>query len=198
MGTPAYTRLENDERRRRLLELGTRLFTEHAYEEISMARIAREAGVSKALLYHYFPSKRQLHGHARAVDEALRMRVRARSSAAAERQALATALDGAWPGYKDNATAYAKLFRSASGRARGARAGRGRARGDGRADPRRPRRRGTTPAREPRSTAGCGSWTGRAWTRSPTAVLSHAELHGLLLGTLAGALVAAGVTLPDA
>jgi len=57
MAEPAYTRLQNDERRRRLLELGERLFTEHAYGELSMARIAREAGISKALLYHYFPSK---------------------------------------------------------------------------------------------------------------------------------------------
>ena len=57
MGTPAYTRLDVDERRRRLLELGTELFARHGYEELSMARIAREAGISKALLYHYFPSK---------------------------------------------------------------------------------------------------------------------------------------------
>src|SRR3954454_283053 len=55
--SPAYTRLENGERRRRLLELGADLFTRHAYDEISMAQIAREAGISKALLYHYFPSK---------------------------------------------------------------------------------------------------------------------------------------------
>jgi len=60
VSTRAYTRLENDERRRRLLELGAQLFTRHAYDEISMAQIAREAGISKALLYHYFPSKRQL------------------------------------------------------------------------------------------------------------------------------------------
>ena len=53
----AYTRLDVDERRRRLLELGTELFARHGYEELSMARIAREAGISKALLYHYFPSK---------------------------------------------------------------------------------------------------------------------------------------------
>jgi AcrR family transcriptional regulator len=59
MSTPAYTRLENDERRRRLVELGERLFTEHSFDEISMAQIAREAGVSKALLYHYFPSKQE-------------------------------------------------------------------------------------------------------------------------------------------
>jgi AcrR family transcriptional regulator len=54
---PAYTRLAVDERRRQLLELGAELFARHAYEELSMARIAREAGISKALLYHYFPSK---------------------------------------------------------------------------------------------------------------------------------------------
>jgi AcrR family transcriptional regulator len=54
---PAYRRLDVDERRRRLLELGVDLFTRHSYAELSMAAIAREAGISKALLYHYFPSK---------------------------------------------------------------------------------------------------------------------------------------------
>src|SRR3712207_1980559 len=54
---PAYTRLSTDERRRRLLELGAELFTRHAYDELSMARIARGAGIWKALLSHYFPSK---------------------------------------------------------------------------------------------------------------------------------------------
>jgi AcrR family transcriptional regulator len=57
MSRPAYTRLDVDERRRRLLELGADLFTRFAYDELSMSRIAREAGISKALLYHYFPSK---------------------------------------------------------------------------------------------------------------------------------------------
>ena len=55
--TPAYQRLDVDERRRRLLELGAELFTRHTYADLSMAAIAREAGISKALLYHYFPSK---------------------------------------------------------------------------------------------------------------------------------------------
>ena len=57
MRRPAYTRLDVDERRRRLLDLGAELFGRHAYDELSMARIAREAEISKALLYHYFPSK---------------------------------------------------------------------------------------------------------------------------------------------
>jgi AcrR family transcriptional regulator len=46
-----------DERRRQLLEHGADVFTRYGYDEISMAGIAREAGISKALLYHYFPSK---------------------------------------------------------------------------------------------------------------------------------------------
>src|SRR3954453_11051836 len=54
---PAFTRLDVDQRRRLLLEEGRSLFTQHPYDELSMATIAREAGISKALLYHYFPSK---------------------------------------------------------------------------------------------------------------------------------------------
>src|SRR5580692_3021900 len=59
-GTPAYTRLQVDERRRQLLDAGAALFAQHAYEEISMRQIAAAAGVSKPLLYHYFPSKNEL------------------------------------------------------------------------------------------------------------------------------------------
>jgi len=54
---PAYTRLDVDERRRRLLALGAELFSTHAYSELTMAGIAKAAGISKPLLYHYFTSK---------------------------------------------------------------------------------------------------------------------------------------------
>src|SRR6201991_5361885 len=57
MPDPAYRRLDVDERRRQLLERGAELFTSHPYEELSMSRIATEVGISKSLLYHYFPSK---------------------------------------------------------------------------------------------------------------------------------------------
>src|SRR3954468_3567062 len=49
--------MDVDERRSQQLEVGTELFATHSLEELSMAQIAREAGISKALLYHYFPSK---------------------------------------------------------------------------------------------------------------------------------------------
>jgi AcrR family transcriptional regulator len=60
VGRRAYARLHSDERREQLVARATELFATHGYEELSMSRIAREAGISKALLYHYFPSKRQL------------------------------------------------------------------------------------------------------------------------------------------
>src|SRR3954470_9351190 len=59
MSEPAYRRLDVDERRAQLLELGSELFTKNSYDELSMAAIAREAGISKALVYHYFPSKEE-------------------------------------------------------------------------------------------------------------------------------------------
>ena len=59
MSPAAYRRLEVDERRAQLLEVGTELFSKNSFEELSMAQIAREAGISKALLYHYFPSKEE-------------------------------------------------------------------------------------------------------------------------------------------
>lgn len=58
MARPAYRRLKADERRRQLLERGAELFVSHSYDELSMREIARALGISKPLLYHYFPSKR--------------------------------------------------------------------------------------------------------------------------------------------
>jgi AcrR family transcriptional regulator len=58
MARPNYRRLQPEERRQRLLERGAELFAIHSYDELSMREIARAAGISKPLLYHYFPSKR--------------------------------------------------------------------------------------------------------------------------------------------
>lgn len=55
------SRLQTDQRRKQLLELGMRLFGTRAYDEISIDEIAAEAGVSKGLLYHYFGGKRDFY-----------------------------------------------------------------------------------------------------------------------------------------
>jgi len=54
-------RLDNDARRAQLLDLGMRIFTEKTYDEVSIDDLARAAGISKGLLYHYFPTKRDLY-----------------------------------------------------------------------------------------------------------------------------------------
>lgn len=52
------TRLGVDERREQLLQIGMELFSTRPYEEIWIGEIAEAAGVSRGLLYHYFPNKR--------------------------------------------------------------------------------------------------------------------------------------------
>ena len=114
MAGPAYTRLDVDERRRQLLELGTELFTKHSYGELSMAQIAREAGISKALLYHYFPSKRDFFVATleRAAEE-LRTRTEPDPSKPPLEQ-LTGSLDGYLALIEENSASYEKLIESAT------------------------------------------------------------------------------------
>jgi AcrR family transcriptional regulator len=55
------TRLEYDDRREQILVCARQLFRERHHESVSSAEIARAAGVSRALLNHYFGTKRELH-----------------------------------------------------------------------------------------------------------------------------------------
>jgi AcrR family transcriptional regulator len=110
---PAYTRLQVDERRRRLLELGRELFAKHSFNELSMARIAREAGISKALLYHYFPSK-QDYFVATLTEAAEEVRRRTEPDPGLPpAEALAGSLDAFLGWIEENQVAYRKLVESA-------------------------------------------------------------------------------------
>ncbi|GFG51769.1 TetR family transcriptional regulator [Mycolicibacterium agri] len=51
-------RLSPEDRRSELLELGAKVFGERPYDEVRIDEIAERAGVSRALMYHYFPDKR--------------------------------------------------------------------------------------------------------------------------------------------
>jgi AcrR family transcriptional regulator len=189
----AYTRLDVDERRRRLLALGADLFTRFAYDELSMARIAKEAGISKALLYHYFPSK-EAYFVATLEDKAAELAERtAPDESLPPLEQLAGSLDAYLRWVEENAGSYEKLIRSAS--VPEVRAMLDRVRGD------TAQRivdgiRGGHPEQPVLRTAvngwlwfmdgACLDWIehGRDMPRE--------ELHGLLLATLVGAVLAAG------
>src|SRR4051794_5779680 len=104
MAGPAYTRLAPDDRRRQLLDRAVELFAEHGYDELSMAAFAKAAGISKPLLYHYFPSKRDLFEAAleQAAEEHL-------AKVAPDTESLDVYLD--W--IEANPAAHTKLMRSA-------------------------------------------------------------------------------------
>lgn len=115
MSGPAYTRLGVDERRRQLLELGAELFTSNRYEDLSMSRIAADAGISKALLYHYFPSKQAFFEETLgAWAEQLRARTEPDPDLPAAEQ-LAHSLDAFLELVEENAGAYRNLIASALG-----------------------------------------------------------------------------------
>jgi AcrR family transcriptional regulator len=192
MSGPAYTRLDVDERRRRLLALGADLFTRHGYDELSMARIAKEAGISKALLYHYFPSK-EAYFVATLEEKAAELAARtAPDPARPPLEQLSSSLDAYLAWVQENAGSYEKLIRSASvpevrgllDRVRGETAQRII---DG--------VRGEKPA-TPVLRAAVAGWL---WFMDGVCLdwLAHEDMdretvHGLLLATLVGAVLAAG------
>lgn len=57
--TPAYRRLGVEERRSQLLEAALSLFAHRAPEEVSLDDVAEAAGVSRPLVYRYFPGGKQ-------------------------------------------------------------------------------------------------------------------------------------------
>jgi AcrR family transcriptional regulator len=115
MSEPAYRRLDVDERRQQLLERGAELFTSHSYGELSMSKIATELGISKGLLYHYFPSKQAyFEATLGAWAERLRERTEPDPDLPPVEQ-LKGSLDGFLELVEENAGAYRNLMRSATG-----------------------------------------------------------------------------------
>ena len=109
-------RLAAEARRSQLLELGIEHFSERSYEDFSMEELATVAGVSKGLVFHYFPSKRDFYMEAlrAAVAQMLDLVVTAPADLPPER-ALRVALD-AYLGYvEERAPAYRAVLRGGIG-----------------------------------------------------------------------------------
>ena len=108
-------RLDVDERRTQLVALGLEHFGNRAYDDVSIDAIARAAGISKGLLYHYFPTKRAYY--AATIREAA-----ARLVACTETDeslpplaSLHAGLDAYLTYVREHAKAYATLLRSGVG-----------------------------------------------------------------------------------
>jgi AcrR family transcriptional regulator len=55
------TRLNPEERRAQLVRIGLQMLTEQSLDELSTDEVARRAGISRGLLFHYFATKREFH-----------------------------------------------------------------------------------------------------------------------------------------
>jgi AcrR family transcriptional regulator len=66
-------RLLPAERRNEILNIGARLFATRPYDDVLMEEVAEGAGVSRALVYRYFSTKRELFAaiYQRAADDLL-------------------------------------------------------------------------------------------------------------------------------
>lgn len=53
-----HTRMSRDQRRAQLLELGVQAVMDSSFDEVSVEQVADAAGISRGLLFHYFPTRR--------------------------------------------------------------------------------------------------------------------------------------------
>ncbi|MDX3799025.1 TetR/AcrR family transcriptional regulator [Streptomyces sp. AK04-3B] len=91
-------RLSTGERREQLLSVGARLFSESPYDEVWIEQVAEIAGVSRGLLYHYFPTKRDFFAAVVECESERMLRMTAAVPGVPVREQLTAGLD-AYLGY---------------------------------------------------------------------------------------------------
>lgn len=113
-GTTAR-RLSGIERRRQLVELGVEMLSSEPRELVALDRISEVAGISRGLLFHYFPTKRDYHV---AVVEAACARLLERTRpdpGLSPADQLRQSLDGFVEFVRSNQELYRALIRGAAG-----------------------------------------------------------------------------------
>lgn len=115
MKTVKRSRMSTDARREQLLTAGTGLLGRRPYNEVSIEEIAAAAGVSKGLLYHYFPTKKDfvIAALRRGEDELGELTAPDPDLPPAEQ--LTAGLDRFLDFVEDHAAAYMAIFRSRGG-----------------------------------------------------------------------------------
>ncbi len=111
----ARSRLAPQARRAQLLEVGIEHFSARSYDDFSMEELASLAGVSKGLVFHYFPSKRDFYMEAlRTATDEMRLLIETPAELTPD-QALRTALDAYLRYVEERAPAYRAVLRGGIG-----------------------------------------------------------------------------------
>lgn len=92
-----------EHRRAQLVEIGLELLPTTPVQELTIDEVARRAGISRSLLFHYFPSKRDYYtAVTRAAADLLRAHVLPEPG---------TSLDGQLPGMLDRFVGWVETYR---------------------------------------------------------------------------------------
>lgn len=111
----APARLPADERRRQLVEIGWRLLQSRPIHEMALDEVAAEAGISRTLLFHYFPTKGDFYAAVvQSAGEHL-LRPVVTSDSASPDQRVRTLVDGFVRLVERNRASYTALVRAAGG-----------------------------------------------------------------------------------
>ncbi|QKW08192.1 TetR/AcrR family transcriptional regulator [Streptomyces sp. NA04227] len=92
-GQRTRRRLSTEERREQLLSVGATLFAQSPYDDVWIERVAEIAGVSRGLLYHYFPNKRDFFAAVVRHESARMLRQTAAIPGIPVREQLDTGID---------------------------------------------------------------------------------------------------------
>ena len=116
MSAPTRRRMSAPQRRDEILDAAAVVIARSGYDGCSLEQIAGQAGVSKALIYEHFDSKRELHGELlgrHATEIFGRLELCAESGATGEER-LRLGVDAFLAFVEENRDAWRALFRDAA------------------------------------------------------------------------------------
>jgi AcrR family transcriptional regulator len=107
-------RLSSEARRAQLIELGVEMLATRSLDELSVELIANAAGISRGLLFHYFPSKQEFHLEVARAAAAEMLRRTERNAGLTPVEALRAALTSFIDYVEENPDNYKSLVRGAA------------------------------------------------------------------------------------
>lgn len=119
MAVSSRRRLGADARRAQLIELGLEVLAKEPRESVALDRISERAGISRGLLFHYFPSKRDYHVAVVRAAAGRLLEATEPDPALEVEERLRAGLDSYLDFVEENESLYRSLVRGAAGADRG-------------------------------------------------------------------------------